>query len=205
MPILCASPVSPWSSWADLQACRAALLLGLVAERGGRLSRGLSRGSGLLVIGRRSPRALAEGQLGTAIDRADRLGIPVIGETAFLNLLGLTDRRPGLAEEAKGLAGHGVNINLARLLALFDIIDPAEELHARQALKEVRRALADGMDAQRLLCELLHEPERLRARLPSLTLARDEAGRLGQRIAGRLCRSGWTAPTGSRQATRTFH
>ena len=138
------------------------------------------------MIGRRSPRALAEGQLGTAIDRADRLGIPVIGETAFLNLLGLTDRRPGLAEEAKGLAGHGVNVNLARLLALFDIIDPAEELHARQALKEVRRALADGMEAQRLLCELLHEPERLRARLPSLTLARDEAGRLGQRIAGRL-------------------
>ena len=158
----------------------------LAAERGGRLARGLSRGSGLLVIGRRSARALAEGQVAAAIERADRLRIPVIGETAFLNLLGLTDRRPGPAEDAKRFAGHGIAQSLARLLALLDIIDPAEELHARQALKEVRRALADGMDPQRLLCELLHEPERLRARLPSLTLARDEAGRLGQRIAGRL-------------------
>ena len=41
----------------------------LAAERGGRLARGLSRGSGLLVIGRRSPRALAEGQVATAIER----------------------------------------------------------------------------------------------------------------------------------------
>jgi tetratricopeptide (TPR) repeat protein len=158
----------------------------LVADHGGRLARGLSRGSGLLVIGRRGPRAVAEGQVAAALDRADRLHVPVIGETAFLNLLALTDRRPAPAEDAKRFAGHGVSQNLARLLALLDIIDPAEELHARQAIKEVRRALADGMDANRLLCELLHEPERLRAKLPSLTLARDEAGRLGQRIAGRL-------------------
>jgi tetratricopeptide (TPR) repeat protein len=158
----------------------------LVAERGGRLARGLSRGSGLLVIGRRSPRALAEGQLTAAIERADRLEIPVIGETAFLNLLGLTDRRPGPAEDTKRLAGHGIAPSLARLLALLDIVDPAEELRARQALKEVRRALAEGMEPHHLLCQLLHEPERLRAKLPSLTLARDEAGRLGQRIAGRL-------------------
>jgi predicted TPR repeat methyltransferase len=158
----------------------------LVADRGGRLARGLSRGSGLLVIGRRGARALAEGQVAAAIERADRLRIPVIGETAFLNLLGLTDRRPAAAEDAKRFAGHGVTQSVARLLALLDIIDPAEELHARQAIKEVRRALADGMEPHRLLCELLYEPERLRAKLPSLTLARDEAGRLGQRIAGRL-------------------
>ena len=158
----------------------------LIAERGGRLARGLSRGSGLLVIGRRSPRPLIEGRIAAALERADRLGIPAIGETAFLNLLGLTDCRPAPPEAAIRLAGHGITADLARLFALFDIIDPAEELRARQAFKEVRRALAQGMDPYRLLCELLHEPERLRAKLPSLTLASDEAGRLGQRVAGRI-------------------
>lgn len=158
----------------------------LIAERGGRLARGLSRGSGLLVVGRRSPRPLIEGRIAAALVRADALGVPAIGETAFLNLLGLTDHRPAPAEAAMRLAGHGTTSGLARLLALLDIIDPGEELRARQALREVRRALAQGMDPHRLLCDLLHEPERLRAKLPSLTLARDEAGRLGRRLAGRI-------------------
>lgn len=162
------------------------LILRFVAERGARLARGLSRGRGLLVVGRRSARPLVEGRLAAALERADALGIPAVGETAFLNLLGLTDRRPGSPEAAMRLAGPGVTLDLARLLALFDIIDPAEELRARQALKEVRRALAEGMNASQLLCDLLQEPERLRAKLPALILARDEAGRLGQRLAGRL-------------------
>lgn len=158
----------------------------LVAERGGRLARALSRGSGLVVVGRRSARPLAEGRIAAAVLRADARGVPVIGETAFLNLLGLTDRRPGPPEAAARLAGRGIGADYARLLALFDVIDPAEELKARQALKEVRRALAEGMEPMRLLCELLHEPARLTDKLPSLTLARDEAGRLAQRLAGRV-------------------
>jgi tetratricopeptide (TPR) repeat protein len=158
----------------------------LVAERGGRLARALSRGSGLMVVGRRSARPLAEGRIEAAIARADALEVPVIGETAFLNLLGLTDRRPGPPEAAARLAGRGIQPDYARLLALFDVIDPAEELKARQALKEVRRAMAEGIEPVQLICELLHEPARLADRLPSLTLARDEAGRLAQRLAGRV-------------------
>jgi tetratricopeptide (TPR) repeat protein len=156
----------------------------LVAERGGRLARALSRGTGLMVVGRRSQRPLIEGRIAAAIARADRIGVPVIGEVAFLNLLGLTDHRPDPAEEAKRLAGRGVTAEFARLLALFDVIDPLDELHARQALKEVRRALAEGMDPIHLLSELLQDPARLGARLPSLTLACDEAGRLTQRLSG---------------------
>jgi tetratricopeptide (TPR) repeat protein len=158
----------------------------LVAERGGRLARALTRGAGLVVIGRRGPRPLIEGRVAAALTRADALAVPVIGETAFLGLLGLTDRRPGRAEDAARLAGPRISGEFARLLALFDIIDPAEELAARQALKEVRRALGEGMDALGLLCDLIAEPARLAARLPSLTLARDEAGRLTQRLAGRI-------------------
>lgn len=160
------------------------LVARLVLERGGRLARALARGSGLMVVGRRSQRPLAEGRIAAAIARADRLGVPVIGEISFLNLLGLTDRRPGPPEEARRLAGRGVSTEFARLLALFDVIDPADELRARQALKEVRRALAEGMEPMHLLSEVLHEPARFGARLPSLTLARDEAGRLAQRLAG---------------------
>jgi tetratricopeptide (TPR) repeat protein len=158
----------------------------LVAERGGRLARALSRGSGLLVVGRRSARPLADGRLGAAIAKADAMRVPVIGETAFLNLLGLTDRRPGAPEAAERLAGRGIEAGFARLLALLDILDPAEELRSRQALREVRRALAEGVEPTALLCELLQEPGRLADKLPSLTLARDEAGRLAQRVAGRV-------------------
>jgi tetratricopeptide (TPR) repeat protein len=158
----------------------------LVGERGGRLARALSRGSGLVVIGRRSPRPLIEGRVAAAIERADRMRIPVIGETAFLNRLALTDRHPGPAESARRMAGHGIHPDYARLLALFDVIDPADELRARQSLKEVRRALAEGMQPLQLLCDLLAEPARLAAKLPALTLARDEAGRLAQRLAGRI-------------------
>jgi tetratricopeptide (TPR) repeat protein len=158
----------------------------LVAERGGRLARALSRGSGLLVVGRRSARPLADGRLAAAIAKADALGVPVIGETAFLNLLGLTDRRPGAPEAAERLAGRGIEAGFARLLALLDILDPAEELRSRQALREVRRALAEGVEPTPLLSELLQEPGRLADKLPSLTLARDEAGRLAQRVAGRV-------------------
>lgn len=158
----------------------------LLAERGGRLARGLSRGTGLMVIGRRGPRPLEDGRIDAAVAAADRLGVPVIGETGFLNLLGLTDRRPGAPEIAGRLAGRGIDPKFARLLALYDVIDPADELGARQALKEVRRALAEGMSPLGLLSDLLREPAPLVARLPALTLARDEAGRLGQRIAGRI-------------------
>ncbi|HXV24120.1 MAG TPA: tetratricopeptide repeat protein [Alphaproteobacteria bacterium] len=158
----------------------------LVAERGGRLARALSRGSGLMIVGRRSQRPLAEGKITSAIARADLLGVPVIGETGFLNLLGLTDRHPGPPEAAGRFAGRGVSASFARLLALFDVIDPTDELHARQTLKEVRRALAQGMEPMHLLGELLQEPASARTRLPSLTLAPDEAGRLAQRLAGRI-------------------
>jgi tetratricopeptide (TPR) repeat protein len=158
----------------------------LVAERGGRLARALSRGTGLVVIGRRSARPLLEGRVEAALERADHLAVPVIGETAFLALLGLTDRRPGAPETAAQLAGRGLDAGFVRLLALFDVIDPAEELRARQALKEVRRALSEGMEPLSLLAQLLQEPAPLSAKLPSLTLARDEAGRLGQRLAGRV-------------------
>jgi tetratricopeptide (TPR) repeat protein len=163
------------------------LAVRLLAERGARLARALTRGAGLLVVGRRRQRPLATGRLAAALERADALGIPVIGETAFLNLLGLTDRRPAPPEAAMALAGRGVAPEFARLLALFDVIDAAEELRARAALREVRRALGEGLTAERLLGELLEEPgSAMRAKLPSLTLAADEAGRLAQRVAGRI-------------------
>jgi tetratricopeptide (TPR) repeat protein len=159
----------------------------LLAERGARLARALTRGTGILVAGRRNQRPLASGHLAAALERADSLGIPVLGETGFLNLLGLTDRRPAPPESAMALAGRGVTRELARLLALFDFIDGAEELRARQALREVRRALGEGLSAERLLDELLHDPgSAMRAKLPFLTLAADEAGRLAQRVAGRI-------------------
>ena len=159
----------------------------LLAERGARLARALTRGTGILVVGRRSLRPLASGRLAAALERADELAIPVIGETAFLNLLGLTDRRPAPPEAAMPLAGRGVTRAFARMLALFDVVDAAEELRTRPALREVRRALGEGLSTERLLSELLHEPgSAMRAKLPSLTLAADEAGRLGQRVAGRI-------------------
>src|SRR5262249_7295540 len=158
----------------------------LLTEQGGGLVRGLSRSTGLAVVGRGALNATRLERLSQSLALADRLGIPIVGEGTLLALLGLAEWRPGAAEAARGLAGRGVSEGLARLLALLDLIDPARELAARQAIKEVARALAQGIEPSALLAALLREPERLRNDLPTLTLACDDAGCLARRVAGRL-------------------
>ena len=172
----------------------------LIAAQGGKLARGFGRSTGLLVVGR-GRLGDVSGLQGT-IERADQFGVPVIGEAAFLKQLGLTESAPGPAEAACRLAVRPVTPHLARRLALLDLIDPQAELQARQALREVGRALAEGLEEHELVHALLEEPERLRNRLPAITLACDKFGKLARRVAGRLAeldgqlRLGLEAPEG---------
>ncbi|HEX5078845.1 MAG TPA: tetratricopeptide repeat protein [Geminicoccaceae bacterium] len=167
-----------------------------VAARGGKLQRGLSRRTGVVVVARRSARLLAGGRLQAKIAQADRQGAVCIGETALLRAVGLL---PSAAPVAGAVAldalaeKAGLDAEVVRLLLLFDLIEPQDgQCSFRDLLsaREVARLLREGLD----LAAILGTAERMTRRSPGaqhhpltrLKLVGDGMGQLARRIDGAL-------------------
>ena len=113
----------------------------LLARSGSRLSRRL-QDADLVVVGGGATTWPAA-RLTTALDKADRLHLPVLGERASLRRL---DVLPPLAEEARPYSidelsrRAGLPVATLRLLALFDVIESEGDRFGFRALKAARAA-----------------------------------------------------------------
>jgi tetratricopeptide (TPR) repeat protein len=135
----------------------AAIVAREVAARGGTIQRGLSRQTRVLVVARRSVRQLASGRLQAKIAQADHRGAVCISEATFLRALGLL---PEAAPVAGAIAldaladKTGLDAEVVRLLALFDLIEPREGQCSYRDLvsaREVARLLREGLDLPAIL------------------------------------------------------
>jgi tetratricopeptide (TPR) repeat protein len=166
-----------------------------VVARGGSVQRGLSRQTEAVVVARRSARQLASGRLQAKIAQADRQGAVCIGETAFLRALGLLPEAVPAAGAIAldALPGKaGLDPEVVRLLALFDVIEPsAGQCSFRDLVsaREVARLLREGLD----LPAILATAERMARRsapsdhpLTRLKLVGEGSGQLARCIGGTL-------------------
>jgi tetratricopeptide (TPR) repeat protein len=166
-----------------------------VAARGGTVQRGLSRQTGVVVVARRSARLLAGGRLQAKLARADRQGVPCIGETAFLRALGLL---PAAVPAAAAIAldaladKAGLDPEVVRLLALFDLIEPQGGQCSFRDLvsaREVARLLREGLDLPAILATAEQVARRGAAQdhpLTRLKLVGEGPGQLARWIDGAL-------------------
>jgi tetratricopeptide (TPR) repeat protein len=164
-----------------------------VAARGGTVQRGLSRQTGVVVVGRRSVRQLAGGRLQAKIAQADRQGAACISETAFLRTLGLL---PEAAPVTGAIAlsalpdKAGLDAEVIRLLVLFDLIEPCDGQCSFRDLvsaREVARLLREGLDLPAILATAEQVARRSPARdhpLTRLKLVGDGSGQLARWIDG---------------------
>jgi len=166
-----------------------------VAARGGALQRGLSRQTSLVVVARTGARQLAGGGLQAKLALADRQGTPCISEATFLRTLGL--RQPAVAAPAAVALDAlpdkvGLDAEVVRLLALFDLIEPHDGQCSFRDLvsaREVVRLLGEGLD----LSEILATTQQLARQGPwrdhpltRLKLVDDGSGHLARWIDGTL-------------------
>jgi tetratricopeptide (TPR) repeat protein len=172
-----------------------ALVAQEVARRGGVVRRGLSQGTALVAVGRRSLSQLADGRLQAKLARADQIGAECLSENALLRLLGLLPAPGGTGAGAVRLEQlperSGLDPALVRLLVLYDIFQPQDgECGFRDLIgaREVARLLGEGLS----LPEIVRSAERLGcAREGAQALARlklvcDESGRLARRFGDAL-------------------
>jgi tetratricopeptide (TPR) repeat protein len=172
-----------------------ALVAQEVARRGGLVRRGLSQGTALVAVGRRSLSQLADGRLQAKLARADQIGAECLSENALLRLLDLLPAPGGTGAGALRLEQlperSGLDPAVVRLLVLYDIVQPQEgECGFRDLIgaREVARLLGEGLTFP----EIVRSAERLGcAREGAQALARlklvcDESGRLARRFGDAL-------------------
>jgi tetratricopeptide (TPR) repeat protein len=167
-----------------------------VVARGGTVQRGLSRQTSIVVVARRSGRQLADGRLQAKIAQADRQGALCISETTFLRALGLLPEAgpvPG-AVALDALADRvGLEPEVVRLLALFDLIEPCEGQCSFRDLvsaREVARLLREGLDLPAILATAGQAARRSPGvqdhPLTRIKLVSDGPGQVARRIDGAL-------------------
>jgi tetratricopeptide (TPR) repeat protein len=172
-----------------------ALVAKEVARRGGVLRRGVSQGTAIVAVGRRSLSQLADGRLQAKLARADQIGAECLSENALLRILDLLPARATAGAGAVCLEQlperSGLNPAVVRLLVLYDIVQPhGGECGFRDLIgaREVARLLGEGLS----LPEIVRSAETLGcAREGAQALARlklvcDESGRLARRIGEAL-------------------
>jgi tetratricopeptide (TPR) repeat protein len=167
-----------------------------VATRGGTVQRGLSRQTSVVVVARRSARQLADGRLQAKIVQADRQGALCISERTFLRALGLLpDAAPAPGAVAlDALADRvGLEPEVVRLLALFDLIEPCEGQCSFRDLvsaREVARLLREGLDLPAILATAGQAARRSPGvhdhPLTRIKLVGDGPGQVARRIDGAL-------------------
>jgi tetratricopeptide (TPR) repeat protein len=172
-----------------------ALVAKEVARRGGVVRRGLSQGTAMVVVGRRSLSQLADGRLQAKLARADQIGAECLSENALLRLVDLLPASGGAGTGAVRLEQlperSGLDPTVVRLLVLYDIIQPQSgECGFRDLIgaREVARLLVEGLS----LADIVRSAETLGcAREGAQALARlklvcDERGRLARRFGEAL-------------------
>lgn len=123
-----------------------------VEAAGAVVRRGQPRHGGILVIGRLAYRQLERGGLRRRIRAADEAGARTIGETMFLEALGLVEPAPatrGVVDLEHLPDKTGLDVETLRLLILFDIIQPEGDRCSFRdlvAAREVTRLLREGID-----------------------------------------------------------
>jgi hypothetical protein len=176
-----------------LSAAPAGVVAREVAARGGRVQRGLSRQTTVVVVARRSIRQLAGGRLQAKIAQGDRQGAVCLSETTFLRAL---DLLPAAAPVTGAIALDaladkvGLDPEVVRLLVLFDLIEPCEGQCSFRDLvsaREVARLLREGLDLSAILA--IAEQVSRRSGAPNHPLTRlklvgDGSGQLARRIDG---------------------
>lgn len=120
---------------------------GELARRGGKLSYRLVQAQGLVVGWGACARLSA---LHAALGEAERRGLWCVSEGRLLRTLGLAEPPAPLVQplSAADLARHsGLDPAVIRLLALFDLVDEQEGVHAFRDLvvgRQVQRLMAEG-------------------------------------------------------------
>jgi tetratricopeptide (TPR) repeat protein len=172
-----------------LDAVPSRLVAAEVVRRGGVVRRGLSRRTGLVVIGHGALRQLADGRLQDKLERAAAAHAPCLSENAFLRELRLLPPLPSpasaiLLEDLPAQAG--LSGDVVRLLVLFDVLQPVDDRCSFRdlvAAREVARLLRERLR----LADILEGSGRLAHRdgvdqpLTRLKLVGD-GGRLARRI-----------------------
>jgi Tetratricopeptide repeat len=167
-----------------------------IARHGGTVRCGLSPLTTLVVVGRYAAAQLAGGRVQARLARADEIGARCISEATLLRAV---DLLPPAAPVGAALrldelpAKVGLDPQVVRLLALFDIIQPRDEVLGFRdlvAAREIARLLGEGLG----LAEIIQGAAAIRGQscaaddhsLARLKLVCDDSGQLARRIGDRF-------------------
>ena len=149
----------------------------LAAGRGTRVRYALTRPTDFLVVGHGAAVLIDDGRLHKRLQRAGRIGAVSISENTLLRSIALLPRpnRAGGTLELHAIASlGGLDPDAVRLLALFDLIEPAGGLFDFADLLAVRtaaRLLKEGVPMSAVVQSMLtlRQANRAQAPLASLT------------------------------------
>jgi tetratricopeptide (TPR) repeat protein len=163
-----------------------------VEARGGWVRQGLTRRTDVLVVGQCTHTLLEGGHLQRKIERADQLGVRCISENGFLRGVGLLPRPAGNRDIDLRTVGTqcGLDEESLRLLALFDVIEPHDDLCSFADLLAARaasRLMQQGLS----LSAVLRGMQRVRQQSPTPgralpSLVRDGREELAIKVGGVL-------------------
>jgi Tfp pilus assembly protein PilF len=167
-----------------------------IERRGGTVRRGLSPLTTLVAVGRHAAAQLTSGRLQARLARADEIGARCLSETMLLRALDLVPppapvggalRLDELPEKV------GLDPAVVRLLALFDIIQPREEVLGFRdlvAAREIVRLLGEGLGLAEIIQGAVEVGGPKGAAddhpLARLKLVCDDRGNLARRIDDRF-------------------
>ncbi len=162
-----------------------------VAAHSGTVRRGVSRRTQVPVVGHGAHRLLA-GRVGRWLKTAGDRGIDCMSENAFLRAIGRRDPLPTVERSIPldTLAAQaGLHEDTARLLALFDVIEPVDQVCGFRdlvAAREVARLVDEGVSISDILASLyvlrLRDQRAAGPHLAQVRLTRSEVGGLVMKL-----------------------
>ena len=142
-----------------------------IVRFGGSARRGLARGAAVAVVGHGAHTLLRSGRLERMLAKADALGVRCLSENGFLAAVGMGPS-PDAANRTIPVEilsrRTGLDSGTARILEMFDIIEPVEENCGFQDLAAAERG---GEAPCRWSCARRHRRRRRRARSGRAPLA----------------------------------
>jgi tetratricopeptide (TPR) repeat protein len=144
-----------------------------VRDRGGSPRRGITKGTGVLVVGELGWPILADGQPSKSLTQAQAQGIPVVSERRFLEWLG----RSVPEEQARSYAPDQLAalsklpIGVVEQLAMFGLIEPRDGLYGFRDLAAARQ-LAELLGSGITLSAITRSLKDIRKWLPDAQLSR---------------------------------